>query len=439
MVSTTIEERVDIVESAEKGEASFRTARRLGWQQRTIQKWRQRGRQGGRAGLKSQMGRPASGALSSFTPEIGETLQRWRQENPGWGATTLRAELALHEAFADAKLPSRATIARFLSEEKLVAEREPAVVLPESQTPMTGQAHHVWEMDARGYEQMSTVGFVSLIHLNDRFSHARLLSYPCWLGQTKVERHARTEDYQACLRLAFMEWGLPQTIQVDHESVFFDNRSKSPFPTRFHLWLISLGIQLSFIRVHQPKDQAMTERSHQLWSQQVLQGHTFPDWSALYAALEKRRTFLNHHLPCRSLAGQPPLVAHPEALHSGLAYDLSRERDLLDLQRIDAYLAQGRWFRFVSQAGTISLGGQVYSLGAKWKRQQVEITFDADTRHLRFADEAGESITHLALKGICKNGLMGGITDFVRFPSFQIALPFCWEQQQNARLYETIP
>jgi hypothetical protein len=292
--------------------------------------------------------------------------------------------------------------------------------------------------NARGYENVPDVGLVSLIDLNDRFSRVRLFSYPCWLGKTRVERHARTEDYQACLRLAFTEWGLPQTIQVDHESVFYDNRSKSPFPTRFHLWLIALGVDLSFIRVHQPKDQAMTERSHQLWSQQVLQGRTFSDWSALYAALDKRRTFLNHHLPCRSLAGQPPLVAHPEAIHSGVCYDLSRECELIDLKRIDAYLAQGRWFRTVSQSGTISLGGQIYSLGIHWKRQQVQVAFDAHMRHLCFADEAGYDIIALPIKGIHIDSLMGSIADFVRFPSFQIPLPLSWEEHQNARLFETI-
>lgn len=438
MARTTLEERVDIYESAERGEASWRTTRRLPWSQRTIQKWRRRGRQAGRAGLQSEMGRPVAGALSSFAPDIADMLRRWRQANPGWGATTLRAELALQEAFADDKLPSRATISRFLAEEKLVVPQEPAVALPASQTPVAGQAHQVWEMDARGYAPVPAVGIVSLIHLNDRFSHVRLLSYPCWLGQTKATRHARTEDYQACLRLAFMEWGLPQSIQVDHESVFYDNRSKSPFPTRFHLWLLALGISLSFIRVHRPKDQAMTERSHQLWHQQVLQGHTFPDWSALYAALDSRRTFLNHHLPCRSLNGHPPLVAHPEALHSGFAYHLGMERDLLDVKRIDAYLAQGRWFRSVSQAGTFSLGGQIYYLGSHWKRQQVEITFEPSSRHLHVADEAGHSIAALPIQHMAKDDLMGNIADFSRLPSFQMALPFSWEQQRDARLYETI-
>jgi hypothetical protein len=280
---------------------------------------------------------------------------------------------------------------------------------------------------------------VTLINLNDRFTHARLLSYPCWLGQSRVERHANTEDYQACLRLAFMQWGLPEAIQLDHESVFYDNTSRSPFPTRFHLWLTALGVSMTLIRVHQPKDQGMTERSHQLWHQQVVQGHTFADWSALYSALENRRSFLNYNLPCRTLGDRPPLVAYPEATHAGIHYYLDAEAEMLDLDRVFRYLALGHWFRRISQSGTLSLGRQIYCLGTEWKRQQAEINFDADLHQLRFFNEAGDLISARPIKGITKEALMGDIADLSLLPAFQMMLPLDWALQQNARLFETIP
>ena len=439
MAGITLEERIDIFESAEKGEASWRTARRLRIRQRTIQKWRRRGRLYGRAGLHSQMGRPKTGALSSYPAEMSDAVCRWRRDNPGWGPGTLRAELALHEAFRGKKLPSRATIARFLKEKGFITEREPVVELPNEPSGQVSHAHQLWELDARGYEQIPNVGMVTLINLNDRFTHARLLSYPCWLGQSRVERHANTEDYQTCLRLAFMQWGLPQTVQCDHDSVFYDNTSRSPFPTRFHLWLLALGIPMTLIRVHQPKDQAMTERSHQLWHQQVVQGHSFADWSALYSALETRRSFLNYNLPCRTLGDRPPLIAHPEGAHSGLHYHLGAEAEMLDLNRVFRYLSLGRWFRRISQNGTVSLGRQIYCIGRRWKRQQAEINFDRLSHQLRFISEAGDLIASKPIKGITKETLMGDLAHFSLFPAFQMELPFDWTQQQNARLFETIP
>jgi transposase len=438
MSGTTIEERIEIVELSDKGEPVWRIERRMKVRARTIRKWRKKGRTEGRAGLISQMGRPANGALSSYPAKMTDTLLRWRRENPGWGAITLRAELERHEAFAGQKWPSPATIGRFLAENNLIDRKPPVVALPNSDREKAGQPHAVWEMDARGYEHVPGVGMVTLINLNDRFSHARLFSYPCWLGQDRVERHAKTEDYQTVLRSTFMEWGLPKVLQVDHESVFYDNRTKSPFPSRFHLWLIALGISLTFIRYNRPEDQGMTERSHQLWQKQVIQGHTFSGWPALYDALQERRAFLNHNLPCRSLGGRAPLAAYPDAIHSGSIYRLDYERDMLNLQAVYAYLAQGRWFRLVSHNGTFSLGGNVYYLGLPWRQHVVEITFQPDTQTLLVKAEAGDPIKSLPLKGMSEKTLMGETADINRVSSFQLALPFSWQEMQLARLYESI-
>jgi transposase len=434
-IYTSLEERLQMVACLEAGEAVWRVAHRLGWRPATVRKWRRRYQQAGRAGLLSQLGRPKKGALSSFPKAIRETLGQWRQAHPGWGATTLRAELW---RAGEEKLPSRAAIARFLNEQKLTKSYDKHSPLPPA-APLLAKAHELWEMDACGYRYVPEVGIISLINLNDRSSHLRLLSYPCYLGESRAERHASTEDYQAALRLAFSDWGLPAGLQVDHDSVFFENRSASPFPTRLHRWLLALGISLRFGRYHRPTDQAMTERSHQLWTAQVLEGQCFSDWQALYRALQERRGFLNEHLPCAGLQDQPPLVACPQARHSGRGYRPEWEWELLELSRVYAYLAKGRWFRRVGTNGTISLGGEVYYVGTAWQRQQLEITFQLETQELRFMDEAGDMIKQLPLQGSSKASLMGEILPYVRLPVFQPSLPFTWKEQRVLRLFETIP
>jgi transposase len=434
--TTSLEDRIEIGKASAAGEAVWRLARRLRWQKSTIRKWRQRGRSLGRAGLESRMGRPARGAMSSFSAEQRERISQMRQVHPGWGALTLRTELEQDATLVQEDLPSAAAIGRFLKERGLTQAPEKHSPLPQTEQHSAGAAHDVWEMDAQGYSKVPDVGVVTLINLNDRYSHVRLLSYPCCLGRQRASRHATTEDYQAALRLAFMEWGLPRTLQVDHESVFYDNKSKSPFPTRLHLWLLALGVTLTFGRVHQPKDQAMTERSHQLWTDQVLRGNTFVDWHALYDSLVQRRDFLNRALPCRTLGDRPPLMAFPEALHSSRPYRLEYEAELLALPAVYAYLAQGHWFRLVGDNGTISLGGHVYSVGLPWRRHQLEITFDAETLLLAFADSAGHVVFHAPICGISVSDLMGDWHHFTSLPAFQLALPFTWEDQRLTRLYE---
>jgi hypothetical protein len=349
----------------------------------------------------------------------------------------LHQELGRHPAFGEQKVPASSSIGRFLTEKDLTKQYDRHQELPQEEKPV-GLPHEVWEMDAQGYRLIPDVGQVALINLNDRGSHLRLMSYPCWLGNKRVERHANTGDYQTALRLTFADWGLPHALQVDHESVFYDNRTKSPFPTLLHLWLVALGVTLHFGRHGQPTDQAMTERSHQLWTGQVIQGATFPNWQALYDALYQRRDFLNTILPCASLDNQPPLAAFPHARHSGRPYRLEWEAELLDLKRIDAYLGRGRWFRRVANNGIISLGGTVYYVGLKWKQQQVEVTFDTGTQHFSCFDAAGQLLKTFPLRDISIDRLMGDVFPLVHFPVFQLALPFTWEEQQVIRLYEIV-
>lgn len=434
---TTLEERILFCELAGAGHTDREIAEQTGWSIWTVRKWRRRGRQGRKA-LVSKMGRPATGALSTYPPIIRETLRAWRKAHPGWGPKTLRAELEMKERFKGQRLPSQRSIARFLKEEDLTRPYERHTVLPRSTRSAPQAPHEEWEMDTRGQERIADVGMITLINLNDRYSRVRLLSYPCWVGKQRVEHFPSTEDYQLVLRLAFAEWGLPDRIAVDHDRVFYDNKGKSPFPARIHLWLMALGVSLVFGRVGRPTDQGMTERSHQLWTQQVLMGQRFASWEALYQALHRRRGFLNTRLPCATLGEVPPLVAHPKARMPRRLYRPEWEIEMLDLSRVYAYLAEGRWFRRVSTNGTVSLGAQVYGLGRTWAKQQVEITFDASDQHLAFLSEDGEQTKRLLIQGITPEALMGEMGPLVGLPAFQLALPFTQDEWRMVRLCDTL-
>ncbi len=76
------------------------------------------------------------------------------------------------------------------------------------------------------------------------------------------------------LRRAFLTTGLPRRITFDHGTVFYDNTSPSPFPTRLHLWLLALGIDICFTRKRCPTDHAKIERTHQTMTLQALLGQS---------------------------------------------------------------------------------------------------------------------------------------------------------------------
>jgi transposase len=436
--TTTLQDRIIIDELAQAGYSDLQIAAEVGWTVPTVRKWRLRAQRQGRKGLASAMGRPATGVLSSYPALIRNTLRDWRMAHPGWGAKTLRAELEADKQLKSQRLPKRSSIASFLKEQGLTRIYERHSELPQHRPQGVSVPHEEWEMDTRGQEYVPEVGVIALVNLVDRLSKVKLLSYPCLVGQKRATRRPRTEDYQLVLRLSFTEWGLPDRIAVDHDSVFYDNTCKSPFPTRFHLWLLALGVDLIFGRPGRPTDQATVERSHQTWAWQALKGQTFADWERLRAYLEQRRHFLNHQLPCSTLSDLPPLVAYPEAIHPRCLYRPEWETELLDLSRVYAYLAQGRWFRQVSQVGTASLGQQVYGLGVKWGREAVEITFDPTGRHLIFHSADGERTKQLPLQGVSTTDLSGELGSLVNLDHLQLVLPFTWDEWRLIRLCETL-
>jgi len=436
---TRLEDRMEIMEMVEAGETDKEIAAATGWCERTVFKWRRRIRVLGRAGLETDFGRPKWGAMSGYSRKVVDQVVEWRRAHPGWGPKTLHAELKCSVALAGEKLPSPATIGRYLKERGLTRGYERHQPLPKPQPEEVKRPHQVWQMDARGHSYVPEVGVTALVNLNDCATHLRLLSYPVVLGAQRAQRHPDTADYQTVLRLAFTDWGLPECLQVDHDSVFIDNTSKSPFPSRLHLWLVALGVPLVFSRPMRPTDQGMTERSHQLWTAQCLQGQTFASWEDLYWALRKRRDFLNQDLPCASLGQKPPLVAFPQASHSQRPYRPEWEADLLDLARVWTYLAQGRWFRQTSKDSTFSLGGQVYYIGQSYRHAQLDITFDPTASHLLCHNQAGELAARLPIQGLSIETLMGDLFAYTRLPTFQLALPFTWSDLHLARLFQTIP
>jgi transposase InsO family protein len=208
------------------------------------------------------------------------------------------------------------------------------------------------------------VGKVCLITILDVVSRLKVESYPC-LDTTNPSIDA----YQLMLRRAFLTTGLPRRISLDHGTVFYDNTS--PFPTRLHLWLLALGIDVCFTRKRCPTDHAKIERTHQTMTLQALLGQHWPDQTALWAGLDARRAMLNERIPSCVLQGRAPLQAYPSASHSGRFFRPEWEAQMLDLARIFTYLANCRWFRRIRANGRLDLGGQDYYLGTTRRNQQA--------------------------------------------------------------------
>jgi putative transposase len=392
--TTTFQTRLEISEYAAAGLNDTQIATAVGCSVWTVRKWRRRSLKRGRVGFTSQMGRPATGPLSTFPAELKQTILQLRKLHPGWGPMALLSALKMDAYWRTQPLPSRARIARLLKQAGLTRRYQPHHDLLQPPRAELSTPHQEWQMDAQGIMRVEGVGRVSLITIVDVVSRLKAESYP-----SLESTNPALPDYQLTLRRAFLTYGLPQILTLDHGTVFYDNTTPSPFPTKLHLWLLALGVQVRFTRKRCPTDHAIIERTHQTMTAQALLGQTYTSPADLWAGLDERRVALNQFLPSRALSHKAPLEAYPHAIHSGRMYRPEWEEDLLCLQNVWSYLQQGRWFRSSRCNGVFSLGSAEYYIGKQFASRCIEIRFDPDAIAFICQPEGSEELVRVPAQG----------------------------------------
>lgn len=199
-----------------------------------------------------------------------------------------------------------------------------------------------------------------------------------------------------------------------------------------------MGIEVRFLKHRPPREHAFIERTHQVVHRQAAQGQTATP-SSLQPYLDQRLEFLNLHYPSRSLNGQAPLSAYPQARHSGREYRPEWEEDILDLQKVYAYLSRQEWFRQTSDKGQLLLGSRRYGLGKDWSKQAIRITFDASAQEYICVGADGQQTERLIVHHLTKSNLMGEL-NMSAFANHQYAFPWSTlavRQNQTADLIGT--
>ncbi len=412
-------EKLACMELVKTGHTDAQSAQQSGWSIWTIRKWRRAYQKQGESGMVPVMGRKKQGTLSTFPAKMRDELEKMRKEHMGWGPITLLEEMLQQPAYFGQELPSRARVAAFLKEKQLVRHYQPHAGLPNPAPTSCLRPHDQWEMDAQGRQQVNGLGLVSVVNIMDVISRLKVSSYPILWGSG-----LKWKDYQLALRCAFLQYGLPKQISLDHDSVFFDNTCPSPFPSLLHLWLVALGVEVYYIEKPPPIEHALIERNHQTISAQAIVGQSWEHLGALWAGLDHRREFLNQVYPSRTLSYQAPLEAYPAASHSGRTYRPEWEEELLDMERVNSLLAKGKWFRETNCYGEFFLSMQRYNTSVAWKASLVEVTFDPISQEL-ICHKVGTDMTkRFAIKRLSKADLMGELSPLFRMPSYQLALPF---------------
>jgi transposase InsO family protein len=395
-------ERVVIVERHVAGETLSVIAASLDANLFTVRHWWRAYRHAGWSGLNpAPKGPPSVGALGHFDPLVKYVALRLKREHPGWGLPMLRLHMQRRPSLQGLVLPKNTTLWSYLHQfgPRLLARRRPLTQRPAAQPVRAVRPHQCWQMDFKGDEMVH--GCQILIYpfgLTDEASGAPLLRVIHEIKARGNHCGLTMRHVQADLRQAFETWGRPDAIRMDRDSLFIGS-SHFDWPGTVLLWLVGLGIQPVVNRAYRPTDNAMIERAHRTWRSDVLNGAVFCEVSTLQAAsqqaLEDRRRYLpSRHPGCN---GQPPAEAFPELLSAHHPYSVDQERQLFDLGRVDAYLAQWEWRRQVDSAGKISLAGRNHHIGKPFKGQVIKVRFDPATRKFLGALADGQIVAHLTL------------------------------------------
>lgn len=278
--------------------------RRFGISAQTAYKWLARYGQEGQAGLVDRPRRPHR-SPSETPPTIQASVVAMRTEHPAWGGRKISRRLQ------DMGLPSVAP-----STVSSILNRHGLILPPDPETKAWQRFEHeapnaLWQADFKGHFE-TLQGRCSPLTVLDDHSRYNLVLQAC--GNT------RRDTVQAHLAAAFRRYGLPARMNFDNGAPW-GSPSQPGQVTELGLWLIRLGIRLSYSRPYHPQTNGKEERFHRSLKAEVLAGRTFDHLAHAQSAFDRWRHVYNHERPHEALAMQTPikryhpsLQAFPEAL-----------------------------------------------------------------------------------------------------------------------------
>lgn len=348
-------------------------AQETGWSYETIRKVCR----AGKPQPTRKLGRPAKGLLSSFDPRVRFACLKIKLCHRRWGAEVVRAELEKRAWAAEVKLPCASQMGAYFSQFKgrLVKVRRHLQLPSFSPDPCPPlQAHSCWQIDVQEKVDLPGYGLVNVLDIVDTFTGIKIgvFLFPARQGQRFCK--VSLEQYRHALRQSFERWGLPDRIRTDRERILVPE-GDYPYPSTFTLWLAGLGIEHELIqRVIQ---NGCVERSHRTRFDR-LDGYgpfsALSEWQEV-AGYETWR--MNVVLPSRGrhCHRKPPLLVYPQATQPRRYYRIADERAVFDLERVETYLAHGKWLRHTSSKGQFSFHVQKYNVGVRFRSQWVQLTY----------------------------------------------------------------
>jgi transposase InsO family protein len=435
---TTPSQRCEFYQAHQRGEIYQEIAERHAVSKACVRYWCRRQRDGG--SCETVYHKEPIGVLSGFEPLVRYCVLRLRLEHPRWGPDRIRTRLEKRRSLRGMKLPSPASIGRYLHQWPRFRRRPKKKVEDKRPDPPT-EVHQRWQFDFKINIALEDGTAIDLHTVRDPVGEACIGAVVHLTEQVNIRtKRVPMEDARSTLRRSFDFWNtLPDEIQTDGEPTLVV-RTDDAFPSTFTLWLKGLGIKHLVTRSGKATDNAEVERCHRTVNDYAIVGNEKHPLVKLQSILDDAVLELAFDLSSRAegCAGRTPVQAHPELLTPRHPFRAEHELALFDLQRVDAFLSTFTWTRKVGKTGQIYLGGQHerYSVGRAYARQVVLVRFDPTDRHFVFylPDSEQEDLDQETRREIgrrpARNLEVEDLTGLATWPAGlvpqQLPLPLCF-------------
>lgn len=256
-------------------------ARRFGISRKTAYKWLHREAAG--ESLTDRSRRPHGSPMRTSEATTAAVLAL-RRQHPCWGGRKLHRVLC-NEGHANVPAPS--TITHLLRRHGLIVAGAPDTPRPWQRFEHAAP-NDLWQMDFKGTVTVGQGRCDPLTVLDD---HSR---YNLALHASADMRTATVQDV---LTATFRRYGLPVRMNMDNGSPWGSPGGDSRGLSALSLWLVRLGIQVSFSAPAHPQTNGKDERFHRSLKAEVLNGRTWTDRVHMQRAFDAWRAIYNHRRP----------------------------------------------------------------------------------------------------------------------------------------------
>lgn len=284
--------------------------RRFGISPKTGYKWLARAGlapgDDGLSALHDRSRRPKASPARS-PADVEQAVVALRRAHPAWGGRKI-ARCLLDQGDAPVA-PS--TVTHILHRHGLISCEASQAAAPwqrfEHDAP-----NGLWQIDFKGRFATLAGPCHALTLLDD---HSRFNLLLC--AQPRTD----TAHVQPQLVEVFRRYGLPARINADNGSPWGSPSAGGRSLSELAIWLIRLGVRVSFSAPYHPQTNGKLERFHRTLDVEVIAGRNFPDLVATQRAFDAWRTIYNCQRPHDALQMQVPIqrykaspIAYPQRL-----------------------------------------------------------------------------------------------------------------------------